>query len=84
MIDFTIRNIVREWADESFTRAVGITSRFEKNNEFQTLTLYTDAPQALVGKDGVLIEKYKARIMEADPHIEEVVIVELNDMIIAG
>lgn len=84
-MDFLVRNIVRDWVDESFVRAVGITVRYEKDNDFQTLTIYTDSPEALVGQNGYLIEKYKSRILaaSANSHIEEVAIVGLNDMIIA-
>ncbi len=83
-MDFLIRNIVRDWVDESFVRVVGITVRYEKDNDFQTLTIYTDSPEALVGQNGYLIEKYKARILAtaAHSHIEEIAIVGLNDMII--
>lgn len=84
-MDFLIRNIVRDWVDESFVRAVGITVRYERDNDFQTLTIYTDSPEALVGQNGYLIDKYKSRILAAaaTSHIEEVAIVDLNDMIIA-
>ena len=51
-MDFLIRNIVRDWVDESFVRAAGITVRYEKDNDFQTLTIYTDSPEALVGQNG--------------------------------
>ncbi len=84
-MDFLVRNIVRDWVDESFVRAAGVIVRYEKDNDFQTLTIYTDSPEALVGQNGYLIEKYKARILAtaAHSHIEEIAIVGLNDMIVA-
>lgn len=73
-----IRALIREWKVEAKVKErVG----YKINYTECTITLTTNHPGYLIGRAGVLIEKYKNKMQENWPKFKNFYFVELDDIV---
>ena len=87
-----IHNIIARWNKEAGARNTGIKIKEVKDDKFRleevVVSVFTDRPGQLIGKQGSLIYKYKEEIAdfyrERHPKLNisvEVELIELNEMV---
>ena len=71
-----ISNIIKEWKDEANVKGVilvGVYADFRV-----TVKICTNRPGAMIGKGGVLVDKYKKKLKEFNPNLEHIEFVETD------
>lgn len=75
-MDRRISNIIKEWKTEAKVDSVILVSAFPTSRD--TLIICTDSPGRLIGKGGETYKKYKAKIKEVAPRVENVRFIETD------
>lgn len=75
-MDRRISNIIKDWKTEARVDSMILVSAFPTSRE--TLVICTDSPGRLIGKAGTTYEKYKAKIKEVAPRINNVQFIETD------
>lgn len=73
-----IRTLIREWkAEAKVKERVG----YKINYMERTITLATNRPGYLIGRAGVLIEKYENKMRENWPQFKNFYFIDLDDIV---
>lgn len=71
-----IQKIIKEWKDEAGVKNVIQISKYLINGD--TLKICTDLPGFMIGKRGELVDKYRKRLQEIEPHIQHIEFIEVD------
>ena len=69
-------NVIKEWKKESRVRSIILINA--NCTDSKVLTICTSKPGLMIGKKGVMINKYLTKIKEIAPNIENVEFVETD------
>lgn len=72
----TYSKIFKEWKDEAGVKDTILIGACPSIRN--TIKICTSKPGPMIGKGGVLYEKYKARLKELNPHLEEIEFIETD------
>lgn len=71
-----LANVIKEWKTEAGVKGIILVNAHTSTKK--TLTICTDRPGLMIGKQGVVINKYLEKIKAAAPNIENVEFVETD------
>ena len=75
-----IINVLVEWKNECGAQTLGTKTTYKDDKHY--LTIFTDKPGYLIGKQGCLIDKYKKKLKEvASERYDDIEIVQVEEFI---
>lgn len=71
-----ISNIFKEWKKEAGVEEIILIGAFP--NSADTIKICTDKPGFMIGKGGSLLDKYKKKLKEYNPSLENIKFIETD------
>lgn len=71
-----LSNVIKEWKTEAGVKSAILVNAYSSTKK--TLTICTDKPGLMIGKQGVVINKYLEKIKEVAPNVKNIEFVQTD------
>ena len=75
-----ISEIIKEWKDEAGVKGILLVSVGSCSRD--AIKICTDKPGCMIGKGGILYDKYKNKLQEINPKLKQIDFVETDSWFI--